>query len=47
MLIEEQKPVAIFFHNYRLKKFFYSNWKQLQNFKIGKFEFQLTVHYGL
>ena len=27
--------------------FFYSNWKQFQVFKIGKFEFKVTVHYSL
>ena len=24
----------------------YSNWKQFQVFKIAKFEFKITVHYG-
>ena len=26
---------------------FYSNWKQFQIFKMGKFEFKVTVHYSL
>ena len=33
--------------NYRLKEFFYCNLKQFQIFKIAKFEFKVTVHYGL
>ena len=33
--------------NYRLRWFFYSNWKQFQVFKIAEFEFKVTVHYGL
>ena len=33
--------------NYRLKSFFYNNWKQFQVFKKAKFEFKVTVHYGL
>ena len=27
--------------------FFYSNWKQLQVFKTAKFEFKVTIDYGL
>ena len=27
--------------------FFYSNWKQFQVFKLEKFEFKITVRYGL
>ena len=27
--------------------FFFSNWKQFQVFEIAKFEFKVTVHYGL
>ena len=33
--------------NYRLKLFFYTNWKQFQILKIAKFEFGVTVHHGL
>ena len=44
---KEQKSVA-FFPRKTLgsKNFFYSNWKQFQVFKIAKFEFNVTVHYG-
>ena len=34
-------------YDYRLKWFFYSNWKQFREFEIPKFEFKVTVHYGL
>ena len=46
MLEKEQKHVAFFSQNYRLK-FFYSNWKQFQVYKIAKLEFKVTVHYSL
>ena len=36
-----------FLQNYRIKYFFYSNWKQFQVFKIAKFELKVTVHCGL
>ena len=43
---KEQKPVA-FFRNTIGSKFFYSNSKQFQVFKIAKFEFKVTIHYRL
>ena len=33
------------YENYKLKWFFYSNWKQFQVLKTTKFEFKVTVHY--
>ena len=42
-----KKSKTPLFLNYRLKKFFYSNQKQFQVFKIAKFEFKVTVHCGL
>ena len=45
MLLKRAITLAFFSQNYRLKLFFYSNWKQLQIFKITKFEFMVTVHY--
>ena len=47
MLLKRAKPGAVFLKKYRLKYFFYSNWKQFQVFKIAKFEFKVIVHYGL
>ena len=47
MLLKEQKPVAFFSQDCRLKNFFYSNWKQFQAFKITNFDLKITVHYGL
>ena len=44
MLLQWAKTCRLFLQNYRL---FYSNWKQFQFFKIEKFEFKVTVHYGL
>ena len=38
MLLKRAKPGGFFPQNYRLK-YFYSNWKQFQVFKIAKFEF--------
>ena len=36
-----------FLQHYKLKWFFYCNWKQFQVFKRAKFEFKVIVHYGL
>ena len=48
MLLKRAKTSRLFFsQNYRLKKSFYSNWKQFQVFKIAKLEFKVTLHYGL
>ena len=45
---KQTKNVGFYLRNYRLKYiFFYSNWKQFQVFKMAKFEFKVTVHYGL
>ena len=44
---KEQKLIAFFSQGYRLKQFFYSNWKQFQVFKIVRCEFNVTVHYDL
>ena len=46
-VIKRAKTHRLFSQNCRLKLFFYSNWKQFQVFKITKFEFKVTVHYGL
>ena len=47
MVLKRAKPVGFSSQNYRLKLLFYSNWKYFQVFKIAKFEFGVTVHYGL
>ena len=48
MLFKRAKTRWLFFpQNYKLKSFFYSNWKQFQVFKIAKIEFKVTVHYNL
>ena len=44
---KSKSPSPFFSQNYRLKRFFYSNWKQFLVFKIAKFEFMVTVHYSL
>ena len=44
MLLKRAKLVASFFFFFF---FFYCNWKQFQVFKIAKFEFKVSVHYGL
>ena len=44
---KSKNPLAFFSQNYRLKKFFYSNWKQFQVLKIVNIEFKVTIHYGL
>ena len=44
----KQTNLIIFFsQNYRLNNFFYSSWKQFLVLKTAKFEFKVTVHYGL
>ena len=43
---KKSKTRRLFFAKLGLK-FFYSNWKQFQVFKIVKFEFKVTRHYGL
>ena len=43
---KEQKLVDLSSQNKRLNLFFHSNWKQFRVFKIAKFEFTVTVHYG-
>ena len=48
MLLKRAKARRPFFHKtIGSYHFFYSNWKQFQFFKIAKFEFKVTVHYGL
>ena len=44
---KSENPSPFFFfllQEYRLKQFFYSNWKQFQVFKIVNFEFKVTVY---
>ena len=40
-------PISYLSQNYRLNQFFHSNYKQVQIFKIAKFEFKVTLNYGL
>ena len=47
MILKEQKTHCPFFPKLKAQMIFYSKLKQFQAFKIAKFEFKVSVYYGL